>query len=32
MWTIGPSFPKLSPADTDNMIPTDLMIKVHFPK
>lgn len=30
--TIGPSFPKLSPADTDKMMPTDLMIRVHFPR
>jgi len=32
MWTIGPSFPRLRPADTDNMMPTDLMIRVHLPR
>lgn len=32
MCTIGPSLPKLNPADTDNMIPTLLIINVHFPR
>jgi hypothetical protein len=32
MWTIGPSFPKLRPADTESMMPTDLIISVHFPR
>lgn len=32
MWTIGPSFPRLRPADTESMMPTDLMIRVHLPR
>lgn len=30
--TIGPSFPKLSPAETHIIIPTDFISRVHFPK
>lgn len=30
--TIGPSFPKQRPADTDNIKPTDFTSNVHFPK
>lgn len=32
MCTIGPSLPKLKPADTERIKPTDLIINVHFPK
>lgn len=32
MCTIGPSFPKLKPADTERIRPTDLIISVHLPK
>ncbi len=30
--TSGPSFPRLRPADTANIIHIDLIINVHFPK
>lgn len=30
--TIGPSLPSVRPAETANIIPTDLIIKVHLPK
>jgi hypothetical protein len=30
--TKGPSLPKLRPADTANIIPTDFVNNVHFPK
>lgn len=29
---MGPSLPKLSPADTDKIKPTHFIINVHFPK
>lgn len=32
MCTIGPSFPKLKPDDTESIKPTLLIIRVHFPK
>lgn len=30
--TIGPSLPKLNPAETHIIIPTDLIRRVHFPR
>lgn len=32
MCTIGPSLPKLKPADTERIKPTDLIISVHLPR
>lgn len=32
MCTMGPSLPKLRPADTESIRPTDFIIRVHFPK
>jgi hypothetical protein len=32
MCTIGPSFPRLRPAETDKIKPTHLITSVHFPK
>lgn len=32
MCTMGPSLPRLRPADTASIMPTDFMISVHFPK
>ena len=32
MWTMGPSLPRLRPAATDSMMPTDLISSVHLPR
>lgn len=32
MCTIGPSLPKVKPAETASIIPIDFIISVHFPR